>query len=205
MKKQCDTSSFGRGKYPGHSAPIGVDFFIREATLDDAAIIWQTIYDNRDYLRTWLPFVDGLKEVSDEEAFLEEQLSVPYKERNIVFVIGQGHELCGLIGFLNTDIVNCRTEIGYWLIPEYQGLGVMTSCVRHLCEWAVSERGMNSIRIRCAVGNLSSNAIPCRLGFTLEGIERDGELMADGKYTDLCVYSILKSEMVSMFAMHGKP
>ena len=146
MKKQ--TSSAAGKRFPGHSAFIAPDFFIREATLDDAAIIWQTIYDNRAYLRTWLPFVDALKDVADEEAFLSQQLSAPYDERNLVFVIGQGHELCGLVGFVTTDNLNHRTEIGYWLIPEYQGRGVMTRCVRHLCQWAVRERGINSIRIR---------------------------------------------------------
>ena len=113
----------------------------------------------------------------------------------MLFRSGQGHELCGLVGFVITDNINHRTEIGYWLIPEYQGRGIMTRCVRHLCEWAVSERGMNSIRIRCAAGNAPSNAIPRRLGFTLEGVEREGELMADGQYVDLNVYSILKREI----------
>ena len=165
MKKQSSCPSALNREETGYSAQIGPDFFIREATLADAAIIWQTIYDNRVYLRTWLPFVDGLKEVADEE------------------------------GFVITDNINHRTEIGYWLIPEYQGRGIMTRCVRHLCEWAVSERGMNSIRIRCAAGNAPSNAIPRRLGFTLEGVEREGELMADGQYVDLNVYSILKREI----------
>lgn len=195
MKKQSSCPSALNREETGYSAQIGPDFFIREATLADAAIIWQTIYDNRVYLRTWLPFVDGLKEVADEEAFLNEQLALPYADRNIVFVIGQGHELCGLVGFVITDNINHRTEIGYWLIPEYQGRGIMTRCVRHLCEWVVSERGMNSIRIRCAAGNAPSNAIPRRLGFTLEGVEREGELMADGQYVDLNVYSILKREI----------
>ncbi|MBS6593976.1 MAG: GNAT family N-acetyltransferase [Odoribacter splanchnicus] len=195
MKKQSSCPSALNREETGYSAQIGPDFFIREATLADAAIIWQTIYDNRVYLRTWLPFVDGLKEVADEEAFLNEQLALPYADRNIVFVIGQGHELCGLVGFVITDNINHRTEIGYWLIPEYQGRGIMTRCVRHLCEWAVSELGMNSIRIRCAAGNAPSNAIPRRLGFTLEGVEREGELMADGQYVDLNVYSILKREI----------
>lgn len=181
--------------HTGHSVLIEPDFYIREATLEDAAIIWQTISDNREYLRTWLPFVDGLKEVGDEEEFLKNQLSVPYDERSIVFVIGQGHELCGLVGFVTTDNINHRTEIGYWLIPEYQGCGVMTRCVRHLCRWAVRERGMNRIQIRCAVGNHPSNAIPQRLGFTLEGTERDGELLIGGKYADTNVYSILKREV----------
>lgn len=77
MKKQSSCPSALNREETGYSAQIGPDFFIREATLADAAIIWQTIYDNRVYLRTWLPFVDGLKEVADEEAFLNEQLLFP--------------------------------------------------------------------------------------------------------------------------------
>ena len=43
----------------------------------------------------------------------------------------------------------------------------------------------------------SSNAIPRRLGFRLEGTERDGELMFSGEYVDTNVYSILDSEIIS--------
>jgi len=34
---------------------------------------------------------------------------------------------------------------------------------------------MNRVQIRCGVGNDKSSAIPRRLGFTFEGIERAGE------------------------------
>lgn len=112
----------------GHSAFIEPDFLIREVTLADAAVIWRTIDDNRDYLRTWLPFVDTLTGVADEEKFLKSQLSAPYEERNLIFVIAKEAEVCGLIGFVSTDNVNHRTEIGYWLIPRYQGQGLMTRC-----------------------------------------------------------------------------
>ena len=183
----------------GHSACILDNFYIREATLEDAGIIWQTIYDNRDYFMTWLPFVEHLQDVSMEEEFLQSVLSEPYESRNIVFVIGEGNELRGLVGFVKTDLTNHRTEIGYWLIPESQGKGVMTECVRHLCRWAVEERGMNRIQITCAVGNQPSNAIPLRLGFTLEGVERDGQLLASGQYTDINIYSILKHEVEDWF------
>lgn len=71
----------------------------------------------------------------------------------------------------------------------------MTRCVRCLCEWAVQYRGMQRIQIRCAVGNVPSNAIPKRLGFRWEGIERAGELMISGEYANLNVYSILKNEI----------
>ena len=69
--------------------------------------------------------------------------------------------------------------------------------VRTLCRWAVEARLMHRIQIRCAVENYSSNAIPRRLGFRLEGTERDGELMFSGEYVDTNVYSILDSEIIS--------
>lgn len=185
------------GVLEGHSADFGSGFFIREAVMNDAAIIWQTLYDNRDYLSTWLPFVVAMKDVENEEEFLRSTLSVPYEERDIVFVIGHNRELCGLVGFVKTDVANHRTEIGYWLIPEYQGKGIMTRCVRHLCRWAVRERGMNRIQISCAKGNGPSNAVPRRLGFSFEGSERQGQLLASGEYTDIHFYSILREEVLA--------
>jgi ribosomal-protein-serine acetyltransferase len=50
---------------------------------------------------------------------------------------------------------------------------------------------MNRIQIKCANGNIPSKNIPKRLGFILEGIEREGELLCDGHFTNLEVYSLL--------------
>lgn len=173
---------------------VNEDIVLREAVLKDAGLIWQAIQAHKDYLGIWLPFVAQLKSVADEEAFLKSMLDVPYKERNLVFVIEKGGVFCGLIGFVMTDLVNHRTEIGYWLLPEYQGQGIMTRSVRYLSEWAMENRQMYRIQIRCAVGNQPSNAIPRRLGFQWEGVERAGELMATGEYVDINVYSLLKNE-----------
>jgi len=52
---------------------------------------------------------------------------------------------------------------------------------------------MNRVQIRCGVGNDKSSAIPRRLGFTFEGIERAGE-RHNHVYIDLEVYSLLKRE-----------
>lgn len=173
----------------------GIPFSLREAKFNDSAAIYEAIHNHRAYLKVWLPFVSRIKSVADEEAFLSSMLSAPYEERNVIFIIEQGGKLCGLIGFVTTDTLNYRTEIGYWLLPEYQKKGIMTQCVIELCKWAVEKRNMNRIQIRCAIDNQASNAIPKRLGFKLEGIERDGELLTSGFYTDINIYSILKKEI----------
>lgn len=179
-----------------HSYSIGIsDYTIREATLEDAVPVFEAIDKNREDLRIWLPFVDGLKNVADEQGFLQSVLAIPYEQRDPVYVLEQKGTLCGLAGFHFSDIPNQRTEIGYWLLPAYRGKGIATHAVRYLCRQAVRERNMNRIQIRCAVGNSSSNAIPKRLGFTLEGTEREGELLVSGEYVNINVYSILKKEI----------
>lgn len=168
---------------------------LREATIKDAGIIYQAIESHREYLKTWLPFVVTLHCVADEEAFLALSLSVPYNDRNIVFIIENNNEFCGLIGFVSTDHSNHKTEIGYWLLPEFQGKGIMTQCVSYLCQWSFEYRHMNRIQIRCGLQNHPSNTIPNRLGFKHEGVERNGELLSSGQYTDLNVYSLLRNEI----------
>lgn len=177
-----------------HSAQINSEYTIREVKLKDAFTIWKAIHRHKNYLKTWLSFAADLT-LADEQEFLSSVLSIPYERRNVIFKIQKERTFCGLIGFVNTDFDNHRTEIGYWLLPAHQKKGIMRQSVKHLCQWAVNERGMNRIQIRCAVDNYPSNAIPRRLGFTLEGTERDGELLSSGQYTDIHVYSILKKEI----------
>lgn len=178
-----------------HSYPIGpAGYTMREVVYEDAAAIYEAIDKNRNDLSIWLPFVDSLESTADEQAFLKSFLEVPYDLRDPVFVIEKGTSVCGLIGFHFSDRNNHRTEIGYWLLPEHRGKGLVTAAVRHLCRWAFEKRGFNRIQIRCAVENAASNAIPRRLNFTHEGTERDGELLLSGEYTDIHIYSLLKKD-----------
>ena len=179
------------------SFEIRPDISLREVTIEDATAIYHAIDTHRDYMRTWLPFVDNLKSAADEESFLKGVLSVPADSYEPIFGIwNKQNEICGLVGFHFSDFANHRTEIGYWLLPEYQHQGIMTACVRRLCQWAVEAKDIKRIQIRCATGNTASNGIPVRLGFRLEGTERAGELLASGEYADIHVYSILKEELM---------
>jgi len=160
----------------------------------DADDIFCTIDSQRPYLGRWLPFVELTREQKDTETFIKAILEAPKENFEYVFTIRFKNEFAGLAGFRGTDKLNRKTEIGYWLSEPFQGLGIATRTVRRLCEFAFSDRGMNRIKICCAVGNMESRAIPKRLGFKYEGREREGELLSGGKYTDLEIYSLLNRE-----------
>lgn len=169
---------------------------LRAAKLSDAPAMFRMIDTQRQYLGRWLPFVAATRTENDSYAYLQSVLSAPSERRELLCTITADGRFAGLVGFKDTDRANRKTEIGYWLGEEYQGRGIMTRCVEALCGLAFSELDMNRIQIQCAVGNTKSSNIPRRLGFTLEGIARAGELQADGRFSDIEVYSLLREEYI---------
>ncbi len=175
---------------------IRVNNYIRleKVNLSMAPVIFSTMDKDRDYLRTWLPFVDQTIEVSDTEKFLNRIISDNENKKNEIFSIWYNEEFAGLIGFNEIDWLNRKTEIGYWLAKKMQGKGIVTACVRKLIQYGYQKLKLNRIQIKVAIGNTKSSAIPKRLGFVLEGVERSGELHHN-KYFDLEVYSRLKNDI----------
>ena len=148
---------------------------------------------NREHLRTWLPWVDATRTVEDLKSFIRGALK--QFAQNKGFAAGIWHEdrLAGVIGYDPIDWENRGTELGYWLGEEYQGKGLVTAACRALVEHAFGELGLNRVVISCAPENEKSCAIPERLGFRREGIERQAEWLYD-RFVDQVTYSALASE-----------
>ena len=162
--------------------------------LSMAEVIFNTIERDRNYLREWLPFIDATMAVTDTEAFIKSLMDQNENKRDEVFGIWYQEEFAGLIGFKDTDWINHKTEIGYWLALPMQGKGIMTTCVSFLIKYASAKMGINRVQIKIATGNVKSEKIPSRLSFVYEGIEREGEFL-HGKYHDVKIFSLLKKDM----------
>lgn len=169
---------------------VSEDIILYPLSVDDIFKIFNTINTEREYMREWLPFVDSTREEEDTASFVNHVLQTEDKQ----FTIYYQDEFVGLVGFKDTDNTNKKIEIGYWLSQYAQGKGIMMKSVLKLIGLAFTEMDINRIQIKVAVGNQKSRRIPEKLGFQFEGIERDGELLVDGVYTDIAVYSLLKSE-----------
>ena len=160
---------------------VSDDIVLYQLSVDDIFKIFNTLNNEREYMREWLPFVDATKEIEDTGNYVRYVLQTADKQ----FTIYYKDQFVGLIGFKDTDTDNKKTEIGYWLSQHAQGKGIMIQSVAKL---------MNRIQIKVAVGNDKSRRIPEKLGFQMEGIERDGELLVDNVFTDIAVYSLLRKE-----------
>ncbi|MDR3651619.1 MAG: GNAT family protein [Paludibacter sp.] len=170
---------------------VNNDIYLKETELEDAEIIFQTINNEREYLSEWLPFVELTQLISDTQNFLE---SVSKNESNdLTFGIYFQHKFVGLVGLKDIDLDNKKTEIGYWLSELYQHKGIITLSCRTLIKYAFDEMNLNRIQLKAGTENVKSQRVAERLGFTREGIERDGELHSRG-FVDLVVFGLLKAD-----------
>jgi len=160
--------------------------------------IFDTIDRDRNYLRNWLPFIDSTRQVSDTETFIE-SISGKSNKRDIIYSIWYREEFAGLVGFKDTDWMNQKTEIGYWLAEKMQGKGLITLCVERLIKHAFQKLKLNRIQIKVAENNTKSASIPKRLNFMFEGIERAGE-KHNNQYLNLETYSLLRKDNLKQIA-----
>jgi ribosomal-protein-serine acetyltransferase len=180
---------------PGIEIRIEEGLILKALRQETAPVIFKIMDLNRRRLRKWLPFVDDTWKVEDTEIFIKSILRASGPKRDIVYEIWHYDDFAGLIAFKEVDRWNKRTELGYWLVPRFEGQGIMTKCCRNLIDCAFTKMGMKRIQVKTGIGNARSGRIPEKLGFKFEGIERSGEKFTD-HYLDLEVYSLLKEEWV---------
>ena len=157
---------------------------------------YAVVMANYDYLHEWLPWVNEglmLEGVRDYYKTALKKFADDGDEigLNIVF---KG-KIVGNIGFHEINRRDKSGEIGYWLAESATGKGLVTKSVAKLLDYGFGEMKLNRISIKCAPENVKSRAIPERLGFTREGIEREGGWLHT-RFVDHIVYSMLAKEWV---------
>ena len=171
---------------------------LRLLEINDAAELFQTVNQNRKYLRKWLPWVDQITSPYQYQAIIPlwNKLFAEKTELNAgIFFNGR---LVGMITLQQIDWANRKASIGYFLAEDAQGHGIMTKSVAALLNYAFYYLKLNRIEIHCGVKNVKSQAIPEKLSFKKEGIIRDGEFLYD-HFHDLYSYSMLAREWAANY------
>lgn len=103
--------------------------------------------------------------------------------------------ICWTCGTERSDYDNSKVEIGYWISEKFQHLGIITLSCKTLIKYAFDKLEFNRIQLKAATENIKKpTRVAERLGFTFEGIERDGELHKRG-FVDLVVFGLLKKDI----------
>ncbi len=175
----------------GH--PLGEGLWLRLLERHHAETLFALTDRNRDHLRPWLPWVDGVRNAADSLAFIEEGLERLARGDGYELGIWLEETLIGVVGVHKIDRENASTSIGYWLDAGHQGRGIMTRAVAAVLDDLFFTRGLHRVEIRVAPENRRSRAIPERLGFRMEGILREATRYG-GRWGDVIVYAMLDRE-----------
>jgi ribosomal-protein-serine acetyltransferase len=172
---------------------IGRDIELRLLEERHAEEVFRLVDENRPCLRQWLPWADNTLAVDDTREFIRRSLEQHAKGESLVAGIWHAGSLAGVVSFVSINPAVRSAMIGYWLSPQQEGKGIMTRACEALIDYGFGELSLNRIVIRAATDNLRSQAVPQRLGFTREGLERQSEWLND-HFLDMVVYSMLRCE-----------
>jgi ribosomal-protein-serine acetyltransferase len=169
---------------------VDSEITLRSPGTSDAEGLFALIDSNRDHLGRWLPSLVAVESIDQERGWLQDRIDGQGAEKPLLIVVDE--QIVGVIGAEVQD-QNAAAEVGYWLAEGQQGRGITTRSCAAMVDELLRVQGMNRVVIRAAVDNTRSRAIPERLGFVHEGVERQAVKLPDG-YVDMAVYSMLASE-----------
>jgi RimJ/RimL family protein N-acetyltransferase len=87
-----------------------------------------------------------------------------------------------------------RCAVGYWLAREARGQGNATRALRLICDWGFRSLGLERIGVGAATGNLASQRVAERAGFTREALLRS-YIRAKDRRLDIVEFGLLAAEM----------
>lgn len=166
----------------------------------DADTLAEAIQVSLSDLMQWLPWAHRKYSRGDAIAFIRESMSAWKEGRAFDFTIRRPDDLSRHVGNISvwpTTRGATVGEIGYWVRSDETGRGVCTKAAVRVMETAFDELRFHKVVLRIAVGNVASERVAEKLGFTQEGMLRE-ELRVGGVWTDHTLWGILDNEYRAM-------
>ncbi len=161
----------------------------------DASLLAESVTENVEHLRPWMPWVYSEPEPI-EEKFQRLKRSRGMFDLGQDFAYGifnQGEtKVLGSTG-LHTRLGDRELEIGYWIHKDYIHQGLVTESTAALVKVSFEILRVHRIEIHMDPANTASAAIPRKLGFNHEGTLR-GKLRFLDTWRDTMIWGLLESE-----------
>lgn len=169
--------------------PVKEDIFLSNLTYKDIRKQFELVVKNKDHLARFLSWVpNSLTKKASEDKIRQDQMG--FKD-GTSFELGifSKENLIGRVGF--HTIHGSKAEIGYFLDEDHTRQGIMTESVKALIAYGVKNLSLKTVIIKAHPDNISSKAIPKRLGFKFEGLQKVFKLGVPGNWQDSEVYSLI--------------
>jgi len=147
---------------------------LRRVQADDAEGIATAVGASLDYLKPWMPWatVEAAEPRTQRIRAAEaDELWEAGTDFIYSVLLQPGLTVIGEIG-LHRRVGDGGMEIGYWIDTRYAGRGLGTEAAGALTDLALALPGVTRTEIHCDVANQASAAIPRKLGYQLDRIDR---------------------------------
>ena len=161
---------------------------LRRFQPDDMELVYKGL-SHPEVIRHYGVRYDSLEATQEQMDWFAE---IEREEKGIWWAVCNRDEntFLGAVGFNNWSKEHRNIEIGYWLLTEYWGSGIIGEAGRAACDYAFQKMSVHRIEAVVETENSNSKKIMAQLGFELEGIMRDCEIKG-GKWVSLEMYSKL--------------
>ncbi len=137
---------------------------------------------------------DDIVTLAEAEKMYETYLKPGFPNHfRLVIELKETGEPVGTIGLYYYTKENHRAELGYDLLKEHWGVGLMTEAVEEVLRYGFEQLELNRVEATTDAENLASNRVLERTGFTLEGRLRERNIY-NGDPHDELFFGLLAEE-----------
>jgi ribosomal-protein-serine acetyltransferase len=160
----------------------------------------EAVLSSKKELQPWLPWASSYDR-SVAQRFVRDSAAAWAEGKAFDFAVrtsGDPNHHIGNVSIWWTSRQNGIGEIGYWIRSDMTGQGVGTEVTARSIQIGFEEMDCHKLVLRVAVGNIGSERIAHRLGFTFEGTLRD-EVKIGDEWVDHTAWSLLDHEWSELY------
>jgi RimJ/RimL family protein N-acetyltransferase len=161
---------------------------IKPREVGEGAVINRAVCGSLEHLKRWMPWAQKAPTVEESEEHCRRSVAKFIVREDLTLSI-YSRDRRTFIGSTGLHRVNWEVpsfHIGYWVVPEFEGKGLITEAVNAVTRYAFGVAGARRVEIRCDPENARSLAVAKRLGFVQEGIFKNDNVL-DGVVRDTIV------------------
>lgn len=163
---------------------------LRRITNDDVNEVFELRSNPETMKYIPRPLVKNNEDALEHIAMIEEKI-VTNEGINWGITLKENPKLLGIIGYYRMQPANYRAEIGYMLLPEFHGKGIIPEAVNQLITYGFKDLKLHSIEAVIDPENYTSEKVLQKCGFVKEAHIKES-LFYEGRFLDSVIYSLLR-------------
>ncbi|MFQ6602764.1 GNAT family N-acetyltransferase [Flavobacterium sp. C3NV] len=163
---------------------------LRRITNDDVNEVFELRSNPETMKYIPRPLVKNNEDALEHIAMIEEKIETNVGINWGITLKGSS-KLLGIIGYYRMQPQNYRAEIGYILLPEFHGKGIIPEAVNRLITYGFEDLKLHSIEAVIDPENYASEKVLQKCGFVKEAHLKESEFY-EGRFLDSVIYSLLE-------------